>query len=151
MTYQLLNVRDNGEWHFYHAIRRSVLWDAQGRAGYNEAHEDEYVPTHYPLLLRWHEGPIGTARLDDRGDGTGILRLVAITTDLQRQGHGRKLSELVDDFARGLFLHTLFVNAAPKAILYYEKMGWIRCLWNPVELTGIARDCVQMSKSLPPR
>ena len=30
----------------------------------------------------------------------------------------------------------------------YERMGFVRESWNPAELTGIAADCVQMTKAL---
>jgi GNAT superfamily N-acetyltransferase len=74
------------------------------------------------LLLKLNRRPIGTARLDNLGDHKGVVRLVAIATDAQRQGHGRILSELVDDYALRLGLNTLLVNADPDAVGYYEKM-----------------------------
>jgi GNAT superfamily N-acetyltransferase len=76
------------------------------------------------LLLKLNGRPIGTTRLDNLGDHKGVVRLVAIATDAQRRGHGRILSELVDDYALRLGLNTLLVNADPDAVGYYEKMGW---------------------------
>lgn len=74
--------------------------------------------------------------------------MVAITTDSQRQGHGRVLSRLVEDYARHLGISTLLVNAAPDAVGYYKKMGWVPYLWDKAELTGTKADCTQMYKSL---
>jgi N-acetylglutamate synthase-like GNAT family acetyltransferase len=125
-----------------------VLWEARGRTDYDDKHGDEYLPSNHPLLLRLKRRAIGTARLDDFGNGTGAVRLVAIVADLQRQGHGRKLAELVEDYARDLGITKLFVNAAPDAISYYEKLGWHRFRWNPEELTGIASGATQMTKNL---
>jgi N-acetylglutamate synthase-like GNAT family acetyltransferase len=76
------------------------------------------------------------------------VRLVAIAIGAQRQGHGRALSVLVEDYARRLGINTLFVNAAPEAAGYYEKMGWEACIWDETELTGIAAGATQMRKSL---
>jgi hypothetical protein len=58
------------------------------------------------------------------------------------------LAAFVEEYARRLGLATLLVNAAPDAIGYYEKIGWKPFVWNAAELTGIAADCMQMTKIL---
>src|SRR5436190_8069932 len=93
MAYALAKVATESDWRDYHAIRRSVLWEARGLGGYDEHHGDEYIPANHPLLLKLDGGSIGTVRVDDFGNGTGAVRLVAIVTNLQRQGHGRVLSQ----------------------------------------------------------
>jgi hypothetical protein len=47
-----------------------------------------------------------------------------------------------------LGLKTLLVNADPEAVGYYKTMGWRACVWDEAELTGIASECKQMTKSL---
>jgi hypothetical protein len=42
----------------------------------------------------------------------------------------------------------LKVNAVPTAVGFYEKTGWLRQIWGPAELAGIAADCVQMVKTI---
>ena len=146
--YELVAVAGENEWRDYHAIHREVLWEARGRTGYNDRQSDEYLPANHPLLLKLVGQAIGTARLDDFGNGTGAVRLVAIVTDLQRRGHGRKLAELVEAYARTRGMRRLFVNAAPEAVGYYEKIGWQRFIWDETELSGIALDTIQMTKNL---
>ena len=148
MGYALVKVTTEGDWFEYHSLRRKVLWEARGLSGYDDRHRDEYLSSNHPLLLRLDGHPIGTTRLDDFGNGTGAVRLVAISTDVQGRGHGRALSTLVEGYARNLGLAMLFVNAVPEAIGYYEKMGWDLYAWNEAELVGIASDCKQMRKSL---
>jgi N-acetylglutamate synthase-like GNAT family acetyltransferase len=148
MDYELIEVADENEWRDYHAIRREVLWEARGRTGYNNKHGDEYLPANHPLLLRLDGRAIGTTRLDDFGNGTGVVRLVAIVTDLQRRGHGRKLAEMVEAYARSRGMTRLFVNVAPDAVGYYEKLGWQRFSWDETELSGIAAGTIQMTTSL---
>ncbi len=126
MTYELIRVRDDADWASYHAIRRDVLWTARGLTGYDDKRPEERLPDRYSLLLKLDNQAIGTTRLDDRGDDTGIVRLVAIRCDLQRQGHGTKLAAMVDDFAATLGLHTLFVNAVADAVGYSARMGILR-------------------------
>ena len=111
VAYELVHVKSDADWLSYHAIRRDVLWEARGLTGYDDKRPEERLPNRYPLLLKLDNRAIGTTRLDDRGDDTGIVRLVAIRRDVQRQGHGRKLGAMVDEFAVKLGLHTLFVNA----------------------------------------
>ena len=61
---------------------------------------------------------------------------------------GQKLAELVEAYARNRGMTRLFVNAAPEAVGYYEKLGWQRFSWDETELSGIASGAVQMTKNL---
>ena len=148
MAYELTEVSTESDWRAYHALRRRVLWESRGRNGYDDNRPEERSASNHPLLLKLDGYGIGTTRLDDLGDGRGVVRLVAIATDLQHGGHGRVLSTLVEAYARKLGLTMLLVNAAPAAIGYYEKMGWNPCAWDPTELVGIAADNIQMRKNL---
>jgi N-acetylglutamate synthase-like GNAT family acetyltransferase len=148
MAYELVKVASESDWRCYHSLRREVLWEARGRSNYDDRHGDEYLPTHHPLLLKLDGRPTGTTRLEDFGNGRGAVRLVAIAIDAQRQGHGRALLVLVEDYARRLGINTLFVNAATEAVGYYQKMGWEASIWDAAELTGIAAGARQMRKSL---
>jgi N-acetylglutamate synthase-like GNAT family acetyltransferase len=149
MAYSLIEVSTPEDWTAYHDIRRTELFEAKGRFGiYNDRHPDDVADFAHPYLLKSDGRPVGTMRLDVRGDGTGIFRLVAITADAQDKGHGRVLSEMVEARARTLGIGTLYVNAAESAVGYYEKTGWTRFLWDEAELVGIAISCVQMRKML---
>ena len=149
MAYELVEIRAQGDWRVYHDIRCTVLFEGRGRIGvYREDHEDELKPTNHPLLLKLDGAGIGTTRLDELGAGRGVVRLVAIRQDLQRRGHGRHLSVMVEEFAVRLGMGALYVNSARAAVGFYEKMGWQPYSWDPDELRGIAEDCVQMIKRL---
>lgn len=149
MGYELKPPTTPEEWRAFHDIREAVLWTARGKSGYNRRHEDDYgVPGNIPLLLTVDGRGVGCLRLDDKGDGSGIVRLVAISVAEQGRGHGRVMSGLWEDAARARGIETLFINAAPKALGYYEKLGWTRHVWDPAELAGAASDCVQMRKLL---
>jgi N-acetylglutamate synthase-like GNAT family acetyltransferase len=149
VRYELIEVTFKSDWQKYHSLRRRVR-ERRGLTNYDETHADDYKAANHPLLLRLDGQTIGTVRLDDFDNGTGALRLVAIEPDLHRQGHGRALSNYVENYARRLDMKTLYVNATPEAVGYYEKLGWKPDVWNEVELMGIASDCLQMSKRLVP-
>ncbi|MCK2054872.1 GNAT family N-acetyltransferase [Methylobacterium sp. 37f] len=142
-------VTSPSDWRRYHTLRRDNLWTARGRTGYDENHPDDRRPNHHPLLLISGNEAVGVVRLDDRRDGTGIVRLVAIAPDRRGRGLGRSLGAEVEAKARGLGIHTLFVNAAQGAVGFYEAMDWERFGWDAAELVGDAADCVQMRKLLP--
>lgn len=149
LRHELIEVASVDDWHSYHAIRRAILFEARGRIGvYREDGADESKSGNHPLLLKFDGRPIGTTRFDVLGEGKGVVRLVAIVQDLQRQGRGRELSNRTEQFARLHGVGTLFVNAARDAVGYYEKMGWTRFSWEPSELRGIADDSVMMRKEL---
>ncbi len=147
MAYELAPPATPDEWQAFHDIRRTELFERKGRHGvYDPNHPHDRDPRNEPLLLRLGGRPVGTVRLDNFGDGTGCVRMVAVIEVEQGRGHGRELSRLVDELARSLGIHTLYVNAAPEAVGFYEKGGWVRHVWDPVELAGIAEACVQMRK-----
>ncbi|MBM3562181.1 MAG: GNAT family N-acetyltransferase [Alphaproteobacteria bacterium] len=148
MNYKLAEVNSADDWKDYHFLRQTVLWEAKGRYNYNENHPDEHLKTNHPLLLKLRGRPIGTVRLDEVGHRSGVVRLVSIAPDVQRSGHGRELSSLTEDYARRFGITKLLVNAAPDAVGFYEKMGWKKDLWDESELTGLASDCIQMTKNL---
>jgi GNAT superfamily N-acetyltransferase len=114
---------------------------------YDENHPDDRAEGNTPFLLFEDAAPVGVVRLDVRGN-IGIVRLVAIVAEKQRHGLGRAMDAAVVAEARALGIETLRVNAAADAVGFYEKTGWRRANWNPAELTGIARDAVQMEKPI---
>jgi GNAT superfamily N-acetyltransferase len=147
--FALLDVIEAADWDSYHRIRRQELFEARGLFGiYDPNHPDDLAAFAHPLLLKVDGRPVGTTRLDVWGDGQAVFRLVAITASEQGKGYGRVLADAVEQRARELGVRILFVNAAPTAVGFYEKMGWEPHEWDPDQLVGLASDCVQMRKRL---
>jgi len=139
------------DWRALHDIRRAVLF-APARQGeeivYDDNHPDDRDPHNTCFLLLFDAQPIGVVRLDARPPATGMVRLVAIVGELQRQGHGQELMRLIEGEARHSGMRRLMLNAHPDAVGFYERVGWSREEWDRRELTGIAASCVQMTKRL---
>lgn len=149
MGYELVDVVAPEDWAAYHDIRRQELFEARGRHRvYDPNYPGERLPGMHPYLLKLGGKPLGTTRLDIRGDGTAIFRLVAITASEQGKGHGRVLGRMVEERARAFGAGTLLVNAAETAVGYYEATGWQRHVWDEAELASIASACIQMRKLL---
>lgn len=150
MNHALVRVSDGVDWQVYHAIRRSSLWEERGLTGYDDARPEERLPNHHSLLLKLDGEGIGTTRLDDLGDQTGIVRLVAVTARQRGRGHGRVLSAMVEDYARKLGLHTLFVSAVLDAEGFYSATGWARVASGAPPLLGHADSFAQLRKRIVP-
>lgn len=100
-------------------------------------------------MLCYDGWDIGVVRLDQRRPGgRGVVRLVAIRREVQRQGHGRIMATLVEARARMLGIRELLLNAAPDAVGFHSRTGWREGVWDSAELCGIAANCVQMRKSI---
>ncbi|TKT74892.1 GNAT family N-acetyltransferase [Aquamicrobium sp. LC103] len=148
MPHELRPVSSPEDWKRLHAIRRAVLFAPDRHAvDYDENHPDDRAEGNIPFLLLLDGRAIGVVRIDFRG-ATAVVRLVAIAEAEQRKGHGRTLDALVAAEARRRGVSSLRVNAAPDAVGYYEKAGWLPASWDRSELVGIAKDCVQMTKAL---
>ncbi|MBU1176534.1 MAG: GNAT family N-acetyltransferase [Alphaproteobacteria bacterium] len=149
MPYRLEVPASQNDWQAFHDIRETELFLARhSDTAYDRNHVDDFVSCNHPLLFKRAGRAIGVVRLDKLGAGKGAVRLVAITAAEQGKGHGRVMADMCEGIARALGMHTLFVNAAPEAIGFYEKTGLERFDWDPSELVSIASQCVQMRKRL---
>ncbi|WCS28902.1 GNAT family N-acetyltransferase (plasmid) [Methylobacterium sp. NMS14P] len=148
MAHILIRVANEADWRTYHAIRRTVLWEDRGLSGYDETLAEERLPNHHPLLQIFKGRGIGTTRLDDLRDGTGIVRLVAIAAPDRGQGHGRILNAKVEECAHRLGIRVLLVNAAAAAEGFYIATGWRRLVGHLPLALGRAGNCIPMQKAI---
>ncbi|HXD73911.1 MAG TPA: GNAT family N-acetyltransferase [Vicinamibacterales bacterium] len=110
-------------WKAYHDIRRVVLFESRGDAGYNENHPDDVAAGNYPKLLLYRGEPVGAVRVDVYGPAA-TLRRVAIRADRQRRGHGRALLALAVDFLRRHDCRRVESHVAKDAVAFYRKCGF---------------------------
>lgn len=149
MGYELVKVTEPADWADFHRIRRVELFEARGRFGvYNDNHPHDHADFAHPFLLKREGRALGTVRLDLFGGGRAAVRLVAITAEEQRRGHGRAMEAMVADVARELGVRTLLVNAVLDAQEFYAKSGWVPFEWDPSELVNSPVSCIQMRKLL---
>ena len=130
-TYELTKVETPSDWDAYHAIRRDVLFEARGNLNYDPDFPDERKPENLPLLLKADGVALGTVRLDLRPDRVAIVRLVAISRERQRSGHGTVLLNTLETIARSLDVAELRVYAAADADGFYRKNGFTDVLFDP--------------------
>ena len=148
--YELVQASSPEDWEMLHNLRRSEIFAQREGVTYKADHPDDQAPNHFPLILRFQDQRIGTARLDLFENGGAAIRLVAIARQEQRKGHGRVMEQLFEEFARSKGVSKIFVNAHPSAVGYYERLGFVHEDWQEPSGTrsSIAKDCVLMTKQL---
>ena len=124
---ETLRSPDNeAEWTAYHDIRRHVLFELRGRgASYDADHPDERRSDNHPLMLWSGEKAIGVIRIDIE-ERVATFRRVAIRPEVQRQGYGRKLLLLAEQFAKRHACTRIESHVDHQAILFYERCGFER-------------------------
>lgn len=112
------------EWHAFHTIRRTVLFENRGKLEtYNDNHPDDFKAGHHPLILVHKNVVIGVIRVDVEGT-VAWFRRVAIREDVQRSGHGRMLLRLAEAFAKAAGCNEIRSNAAVEAVEFYTRCGY---------------------------
>ena len=124
-TLRIAKPENDRDWSAYHAIRRSILWEARGLKSYRADHPDELAPGHYPMIFLVDDEPIGVVRVDLRPEKSeAVFRRVAIKASHQRKGYGRRLMSEAEDFARAAGCKTFIANVALDAVPFYSKLGY---------------------------
>lgn len=139
--YDLMLAENADDQSAYHRIRQRVLFEARGRFDYVADEPEEIKEENLSLLFKRDGEPIGTVRLDQKSDRRAIVRLVAIASHLQRQGHGTALMGHVERLALSLGIHELLVHSAPDAVGFYQKLGF-----SPFEFAKGDSGSVQLHK-----
>lgn len=122
--YELRTASSDTDLRAYHAIRRSVLFDARGRTGYDENYPDETNPTNRRLLLLFRGSPVCAFRLDRTTRDIGTIRLMAVAQHEQRKGHGRAALALLTELTRQLAFKAVEVGSASDAVGFYLRSGF---------------------------
>ena len=137
-AYLLVPVVTNDQWAAYHAIRRKVLFEDRGLFGkYNPNHADDRKAQNHPVILTCNGAPVGAMRIDLVPERAfAIMRTVAITTEKQRQGHGRIMLSLAETYALENGCTAAVVFSANDAIRFYGKYGYELETWDPTSSFG---------------
>ena len=124
MLIRLIAPSDELQWAAYHDIRRRVLFEGRGLHGtYDANHPDDRKSGNHPLVLMTGKAFIGVVRVDLSGE-LAQLRKVAIDEVWQRQGFGRQLLALAEQFAAARGAKRVESAVAPDAVRFYEKCGY---------------------------
>ena len=123
---QMVPLSTPSHWAAYHDIRRTVLFEARGHVGvYDEHHPDDRASANHPFLLMVNGTAVAAVRVDLGVEPhTAVFRRLAVRAPLQRQGYGRALMHLAEDFAQHEGYRFLVAYVAPDALEFWDKLGY---------------------------
>jgi GNAT superfamily N-acetyltransferase len=143
----LRRVEQLTDWHAYHNIRRTELFDAyRPGVAYDTNHPDEHEPSNLPHVLELDKAIIGTIRVDLMGAERAAFRLIAIRGPLQNQGHGSAMLRLAEQLVAELGCAQVTINSVPVALPFYLRNGYAPGAWPDIEPPHA--DAVRVGKML---
>lgn len=114
--------RSKKEWEDYYDLRYRILREPLGKERGSERNEGDDTGTHFALYE--NKILIAVARLDRVDKTTCQARFVAVESNLQGQGYGRKIMTTLENEAQGLGYQKLILHARDYALPFYEKLGY---------------------------
>jgi predicted acetyltransferase len=128
--YELGRPRGEAEWAAYHELRRTEIFARYyPRQVYDPEDADEFVELNLPHLLRRDGEPVGTIRIDGLDREHAAFRLIAIRSELQRQGLGSLMLRMAEERAALFGFREVSLNAALPALGFYRKHGYTNGPW----------------------
>jgi GNAT superfamily N-acetyltransferase len=145
--YILVPVVTSEQWSEYHAIRRKALFEDRGHFDrYNSNHPDDRKKNNHPVILKYKEQTVAAMRIDIVLEKAfAIMRTIAVLTDKQRQGYGRIMLLLAENYALKNGCTSAVVFGLNESVGFYIKCGYEYYRWDPSESYGQG---VQMRKIL---
>ena len=110
------------EWDDYYDLRYRVLREPLGKERGSEHNEGDETGIHFALFNG--EKILGIARLDKVDDSTCQVRFVAVETNTQGSGLGKKIMTEVENTAKNIGYEKMVLHARDYALPFYEKLDY---------------------------
>ena len=116
------------------SIRMKVFVDEQKVPPEEELDSYDLTALHFLISVKrlisdhaYEEEPLiaGTARLIDKGEGTGKIGRVAVLKEFRGRGLGARLMRFIEAEATLRGFERLILEAQVSAISFYEKLGYV--------------------------
>jgi predicted GNAT family N-acyltransferase len=112
----------DGEWETYYDMRYRILREPLGKERGSERNEGDASGIHFALYEK--DVLKAIARLDNAGESSAQVRFVAVETELQGKGYGRKIMEATEIAAKKSGSSKLILHARDYAVDFYLKLGY---------------------------
>lgn len=110
------------EWEAYYDLRWRIMREPLGKPRGSERNEADATGTHLALF---ENGIIrAIAKLDPLDEQTAQVRFVAVETQIQSTGYGRKIMEAIEKTAAEQGFSKLVLHARDYALPFYEKLHY---------------------------
>jgi predicted GNAT family N-acyltransferase len=110
------------EWDAYYDLRYRILREPLGKERGSERNEGDETGIHFALYE--NAKLIAVARLDCVEQTICQARFVAVESNLQGLGYGRKIMTALEKEAVDLGYRKLILHARDYALPFYEKLGY---------------------------
>jgi len=110
------------EWVKYYQLRYEVLRKPLGQLVGSERNEGDAIGVHFGLFRSGELSAI--ARLDQVDERVAQTRFVAVRSDLQGKGLGKKIMLAVEDYARQQGKDKMLLHARDYALDFYLNLGY---------------------------
>lgn len=111
----------------------------------DELLKDDFEKNSYHLVIERNTIVVGTGRLTIIEDNIGVISQMAITTDFQRQGVGRKIMALLLEKCSELKVTKVILSARITALSFYENFDFeVIGKVYPSKKTGVLHQQMQL-------
>ena len=105
-------------------LRFKILREPLG-LDFDQTELDSEIMNNYYLVIKDSKNLLGTLLLEKCPDPQEFkMRQVAIRSDQQNKGYGKKLVEFSQEFAKSLGIKRIIVHARSTAREFYTKLGY---------------------------
>lgn len=110
------------EWELYFDLRYRILRKPLNQPLGSERNDGDATGEHFALF---ENGKIqAIARLDFIENNEAQVRFVAVETDLQAKGYGKKIMEAVENRCIEKNVSNLILHARDYAVLFYQRLDY---------------------------
>lgn len=145
--YRLAKVSTDFDKAAYDEIRGlSPSTSSEGGGTNEDDYPDQPSEGAHRLLLFHRAEPVGAACIEYLQSSMVAIRVATVSEDRRREGHGRVLIQMVEDFAHAMGGRRMVVNAPADSMEFFSLLGYIVEKWS--DPSPIRRNAVQMAKRL---
>jgi predicted GNAT family N-acyltransferase len=112
----------HSEWEAYYDLRYRIMREPLNQPVGSERNEGDSSGEHFALF----ENNIikAIARLDKHSEGVAQVRFVAVETDVQGKGYGKKIMQATEKRALELGNHKMILHARDYALDFYTRLEY---------------------------
>jgi predicted GNAT family N-acyltransferase len=142
---KIIEPKTESEMEHYYNLRYEILrkpWD-QPRQSTKDEWEDQSI---HVLMVNDNDDALACGRLQINSKEEGQIRSMAVRTDMQGRGLGKKIIAWIEGKAKELQLKTIILDARKNAVKFYESCGY-KVIGDSYLLFGVIRH-YKMEKKL---
>ena len=123
MNPEIRSPKSSEEWDAYYDLRYRILREPLAQKRGSERNEGDETGIHFALF---EDGIIrAIARLDANEESSMQVRFVAVESNEQGKGYGKKIMEATEQAAREFGIAKIVLHARENALDFYRNLGYV--------------------------